>query len=56
MLGDIQSWTYGQKAQHFHVLRIPGGGQTIAATTSSIARWARWHEVCELIRGTPDGR
>jgi hypothetical protein len=51
--GDIQAWTYDQKAQHFRVLHIPGGGQTIATTTGTIARWARWHELCELIRGTP---
>jgi len=53
VLSDIQAWTYDQKAQHFRVLHIPGGGQTIATTTGTIARWAPWHEVCELIRGTP---
>lgn len=53
VLGDIEGWTYNQRDRCFHVLHIPGGGNSIKTTTSTIARWARWNELFDLIRAIP---
>lgn len=53
ILGDIQAWTYNREKEWFEILHIPGGGQTIAYTNSTIKRWARWNQVFDLIRATP---